>query len=62
MMAEGFHREADQMLLEGASPQQIDQVMYDFGFPMGPFAMHDMAGVDIMHSILKTTGKKENNR
>ena len=61
MMAEGFHREADQMLLEGASPQQIDQVMYDFGFPMGPFAMHDMAGVDIMHSILKTTGKKENN-
>ena len=62
MMAEGFHREADQMLLEGASPQQIDQIMYDFGFPMGPFAMHDMAGVDIMHSILKTTGKKENNR
>ncbi len=62
MMAEGFHREADQMLLEGVSPQQIDQVMYDFGFPMGPFAMHDMAGVDIMHSILKTTGKKENNR
>ena len=62
MMAEGFHREADQMLLEGASPQQIDQVMYGFGFPMGPFAMHDMAGVDIMHSILKTTGKKENNR
>ena len=62
MMVEGFHREADQMLLEGASPQQIDQVMYDFGFPMGPFAMHDMAGVDIMHSILKTTGKKENNR
>ncbi len=62
MMAEGFHREADQMLLEGASPQQIDQVMYDFGFPMGPFAMHDMAGVDIMHSILKKTGKKENNR
>ena len=62
MMAEGFHREADQMLLEGASPQQIDQAMYDFGFPMGPFAMHDMAGVDIMHSILKTTGKKESNR
>ena len=62
MMAEGFHREADQMLLEGASPQQIDQVKYDFGFPMGPFAMHDMAGVDIMHSILKKTGKKENNR
>ena len=62
MMAEGFHREADQMLLEGASPQHIDQDMYDFGFPMGPFAMHDMAGVDIMHSILKTTGKKENNR
>ncbi len=61
MMIEGFHREADQMLLEGATPEQIDRVMYEFGFPMGPWAMHDMAGVDIMYSILQDTGLKEAN-
>ena len=61
MMVEGFHREADQMLLEGATPEQIDRVMYDFGFPMGPWAMHDMAGVDIMYSILNDSGKKAAN-
>ena len=59
MMIEGFHREADHLLLEGASPSQIDRVMYEFGFPMGPFAMHDMAGVDIMHSILNAEDKKK---
>ena len=61
MMLEGCHREADQMLLEGATPEQMDRVIYDFGFPMGPLAMHDMAGIDVMHSILKTTGKIEDN-
>ena len=61
MMVEGFHREADQMLLEGATPEQIDRVMYDFGFPMGPWAMHDMAGVDIMHLILQDSGLKDAN-
>ena len=61
MMLEGCHREADQMLLEGATPEQLDRVIYDFGFPMGPLAMHDMAGIDVMHSILKTTGKIEDN-
>jgi 3-hydroxyacyl-CoA dehydrogenase len=35
------------MLEEGALPQQIDQVLYDFGFPMGPFAMGDLAGLDV---------------
>ena len=61
MMIEGFHREADQMLLEGATPEQIDRVMYEFGFPMGPWAMHDMAGVDIMHSILQDLGSQDAN-
>ena len=36
-----------QLLLEGATPWQIDKVLYDFGMPMGPFAMSDMAGLDI---------------
>ena len=39
--------EAEKMLLEGATPAQIDQVLFDFGFPMGPFAMMDLAGLDI---------------
>ncbi|MEJ7801067.1 MAG: 3-hydroxyacyl-CoA dehydrogenase NAD-binding domain-containing protein, partial [Ilumatobacter sp.] len=39
--------EADRMILEGATPNQIDSVLYDFGFPMGPFAMSDLAGLDI---------------
>ncbi len=39
--------EANQLILEGASPYQVDQVIYDFGFPMGPFAMSDLAGLDI---------------
>jgi len=39
--------EANAMSLEGATPAQIDDVLYDFGFPMGPFAMSDLAGLDI---------------
>lgn len=40
-------REAQALMLEGASPQDIDRVLYDFGFPMGPFAMSDLAGLDL---------------
>ncbi len=39
--------EADKMVLEGATPAQIDRVIFDFGFPMGPYAMSDLAGLDI---------------
>lgn len=39
--------EAERMILEGATPAQIDRVLYEFGFPMGPFAMMDLAGLDI---------------
>jgi 3-hydroxyacyl-CoA dehydrogenase len=39
--------QAMQLLLEGASPQQIDKVHVEFGMPMGPFQMSDLAGVDI---------------
>lgn len=35
------------MLMEGAMPWDIDKVLYDFGMPMGPFAMSDLAGLDI---------------
>jgi 3-hydroxyacyl-CoA dehydrogenase len=39
--------QALQLLLEGATPEQIDRVHVDFGMPMGPFQMADLAGVDI---------------
>ncbi len=39
--------EATKLLLEGASPEQIDKVHVAFGMPMGPFQMSDLAGVDI---------------
>jgi len=49
-------READQLLLEGASIEQIDRAIYNFGLPMGPWTMNDMAGVDILNSVLESTG------
>jgi 3-hydroxyacyl-CoA dehydrogenase len=39
--------EAMKLLMEGATPQQIDEVHVEFGMPMGPFQMSDLAGVDI---------------
>ena len=39
--------EAMRMLIEGATPEQIDRVHVEFGMPMGPFQMSDLAGVDI---------------
>ena len=39
--------QATQLLLEGATPAQVDKVHTDFGMPMGPFQMADLAGVDI---------------
>jgi 3-hydroxyacyl-CoA dehydrogenase len=39
--------EAERMILEGATPAQVDKVLFEFGFPMGPFSMSDLAGLDI---------------
>ncbi len=46
-------RQAQAMALvdEGATPWQVDKVIYDFGFPMGPFAMSDLAGLDVGYRI-----------
>jgi 3-hydroxyacyl-CoA dehydrogenase len=46
MLAER-QREATALVLEGAMPWDVDRVLYDFGLPMGPFAMSDLAGLDI---------------
>jgi len=49
-------READALILEGASPRQVDRVLYDFGFPMGPFALNDLIGLDLAWSRQTSTG------
>lgn len=48
--------EAERIILEGAAPARVDQVLYDFGFPMGPFAMQDLAGLDIGWKAETSTG------
>jgi 3-hydroxyacyl-CoA dehydrogenase len=39
--------QADQLVLEGATPQAVDKVLYDFGFAMGHFQMRDLVGLDV---------------
>ena len=48
--------ESQKMILEGAPPSQVDDVIFDFGFPMGPFAMSDLAGLDIGWKEETSTG------
>jgi 3-hydroxyacyl-CoA dehydrogenase len=43
------------MVVEGASPQQVDTVLEQFGFPMGPFRMGDLAGLDLGWSAETST-------
>jgi len=42
-----YSRQAQFLIEEGAFPEQVDKVIYDFGFPMGPFALSDLAGIDV---------------
>ncbi|MBU2983361.1 enoyl-CoA hydratase/isomerase family protein [Lentibacter algarum] len=42
-----YRTAADHMILDGASPYEIDRVLENFGFAMGPFAVADLAGLDI---------------
>jgi 3-hydroxyacyl-CoA dehydrogenase len=39
--------QADQLVLEGATPWAVDKVLYDFGFAMGHFQMRDLVGLDV---------------
>jgi 3-hydroxyacyl-CoA dehydrogenase len=50
--------EAERLLLEGALPQEVDAAITGFGFPMGPFAMADMAGLDVGWRIRKGRGER----
>jgi 3-hydroxyacyl-CoA dehydrogenase len=49
--------EAEGLLLEGALPQQVEAALVEFGLPMGPFAMMDLAGLDVGWLIRKSRGE-----
>lgn len=48
---------AQALLMEGAMPWEVDKVLTDFGFPMGPFQMSDLAGLDIGWSRATSRGE-----
>ncbi len=50
-MMEPYGREAEHMLLEGATPRQVDTVLERFGMAMGILAVYDMAGVDVGYKV-----------
>ena len=57
-----LHRRSSQvesLLIEGASPAELDQALLDFGFPMGPCAMADLAGIDVGWRIRQGLGLKD---
>lgn len=43
----GYRRESEYLLLDGASPEQVDRALVDFGMSMGPHTMGDMAGLEV---------------
>ncbi len=49
--------EAERLLLEGAAPQEVEAALTAFGLPMGPFAMMDLAGLDVGQLIRKSRGE-----
>jgi 3-hydroxyacyl-CoA dehydrogenase len=50
--------QAERLLLEGALPRDVDAAAVEFGFPMGPFAMSDLAGIDVGWRIRKAFGTR----
>ena len=55
----GYTRQAGEIILHGALPEQVDKVIYDFGFNMGPFAMADLVGLDLGWRARKMSGVKD---
>ena len=56
-MLEGYLREAQLMLLEGATVAQIDAAAEDFGMAMGPLAVCDLAGLDVGYKARQARGE-----
>jgi len=59
-MLEGYLREAELLLLEGATPSLIDKALEDYGMAMGPCRMIDMAGVDVAAKVVLEQRKAGN--
>jgi 3-hydroxyacyl-CoA dehydrogenase len=51
--------QGERLLIEGALPQEIDAAMTEFGFPMGPFAAGDLAGLDVSWRMRKAQGLRQ---
>lgn len=49
-----FGIESASLILEGASPAQVDAVMFEFGYPVGPFVVNDIAGIDVGYMVRQT--------
>lgn len=49
--------QANQLILEGAMPHEVDKVLVEFGMPMGAFQMSDLAGLDIGWSAETSKGE-----
>ena len=56
-----FGTEMNILIEEGALPEQIDKAMVDFGYPMGPFAVADLAGLDIGYAVRQHRAKENPN-
>lgn len=57
-MLYAYTRQAGFLIEEGAVPQEVDKAIFDFGFPMGPFAMGDLAGIDVGYLVRQERIKK----
>jgi 3-hydroxyacyl-CoA dehydrogenase len=57
-MMEGYAREAEFMVLEGATPRQVDSVLEDWGMAMGILAVFDMAGIEVGVSVHTSNADK----
>ena len=57
-MMEGYAREAERMVLEGATPRQVDSALEKWGMAMGILAVFDMAGVDVGVNVHRSNADK----
>jgi len=55
-MLAGYSRQAGEIILQGATPYQVDNALLGFGMPMGPFQMNDLVGLDLGWRARKLSG------
>ena len=61
-MLSARQKQANALIMEGAMPWDVDRVLFDFGFPMGPFQMSDLAGLDIGWDAASSKGESLRDR